>query len=359
MIWLKRIIVTLLVVIGALWAFAFLTLQFSSHEYAQLSVQQKTAAKEYLQGKLTPQPEDWQWNTFYPQPDVPLRTGVVRHPHSKGMVIVVPGYTGTIEMIMREIVQIHEAGFSVAAIEYRGQGASWRPLSNPEKGYVRDYAELADDLARFARSVDSPELPLFFYSISKGAHITVRMALTEGVDVSAFALVVPMIKINTGDFPYDATANIARGFTMLGLGAQYAPGQADWPGESFELGVATGCNANADLAQSQSALFAEQPLLRVGGTTMKWLKETMESTAFIQSTSLKDRITAPVKVFTAGIDELVDTKAAQEFCNALANCVEVHKPAARHCITREDMTVYDSIIQESIRHFEANIPDAI
>ena len=61
------------------------------------------------------------------------------------------------------------------------------------------------------------------------------MALTEGVDVSAFALVVPMIKINTGDFPYDATANIARGFTMLGLGAQYAPGQADWPGSRLSL----------------------------------------------------------------------------------------------------------------------------
>ncbi len=353
--WLKRLVFSFIAVVVGLWAFAFLSLQFGGHEYRQLSEQEKADAREYLEGKLTPAPKGWEWQSFEPEPNVRLRTGLIEHPEPKGMVIVVPGYTGTIEMIMREISQAYEAGFSVAAIEYRGQGDSWRALSNPEKGYVTSYSELAGDLAKFAESVDSPELPLFFYSISKGAHITVRMALTDQVDVDAFALIVPMIKINTGDFPYDTTNTLAKLATAVGLGALYAPGQSDWPGERFELGVATGCNANAELAQSQSALFAERPGLRVGGTTFKWIKETMQSTEYIQSTDHKSRISAPVKLFTAGIDELVDTPAAQAFCADLANCELVHKAESRHCITREDMDVYDSMIQESLQFFESAI----
>lgn len=353
--WLYRTILLLVAVFAIVWAYAYLSLRFSQHQYAQLTADEQAAAQSYLADKLTPAPEGWQWDTFYPEHDVPLRTGIIHHPQAQGMVVVVPGYTGTIEMIMREIAQLYAAGFSVAAIEYRGQGDSWRPLPNPEKGFVSDYGALAIDLAKFARSVDSPERPLFFYSISKGAHITVRMALSEAVDVDAYALIVPMIKINTGDISYDLTAKLSQLFVAFGLGAQFAPGQSNWPGEQFELGVATGCNANPDLAQSQSALFAQRPELRVGGTTMQWLKATTESSALIESTSLKSRITAPVLLFTAGIDELVDTNAAQSFCAALGDCQNVHLPQSRHCITREDMDVYDSMIQQSIGFFKATL----
>ena len=89
-------------------------------------------------------------------------------------------------MTMREIVKINAGGYRVASIEYRGQGESYRPLANPEKGFVESYAQLGADLAAFAEQVRIADKPLFFYSISQGAHITMRMAGEQNPDVAAY-----------------------------------------------------------------------------------------------------------------------------------------------------------------------------
>ncbi|MEO0369513.1 MAG: alpha/beta hydrolase [Pseudomonadota bacterium] len=351
----KNLLLLVILLMLTVWAIALVNVHLTSHQYTQLTPAQKQQAKQYLQGKLTPIPEEWQWDTFYPQPNVNLRTGVIHADDAKGLVIVVPGFTGTIEMMMREIEQIHASGFTTASIEYRGQGASWRPLAHPEKGHVEDYRELGADLAKFAESVRLPGKPLFFFSVSKGAHITMRMAAEQNVDVDAFALIVPMIKINSGDLDYGSLESIANMLYAVGLGSMYAPGQKQWPGGEFVLGEATDCNANAELAQSQSALFAEREELRTSGTTVRWLKETVASTKILLDPEQVKMITSPVKVFTAGIDTLVDTGAARQFCDSLANCEEVHLANSRHCITRESFEVYDGMIQDSIEHFEANL----
>ena len=351
--WIKRALWALIAMVLLAWVWLKLSLVFSTHEYAQLSPEQQAQADAYLVDKLTPVPAAWEWSEFYPEEGVRLRTGLMMHPNPKGTVVVVPGFTGTMEMLMREIVQLYAAGFSVASLEYRGQGDSWRPLPHPEKGYVEDYAGLGHDLALFAESLETQGQPLFFFSISKGAHITLRMALEQAVDVSAYALIVPMVKINTGDFDYDLAANLAQWATRLGLGALYAPGQSAWPtGEDVAFGTATGCNANPETAQSQSALFAQRETLRTRGTTYRWIKETAESSAFLMDDADKSSLQAPVLMVTAGVDTLVDTSVARAFCVELPNCVEQHRADSRHCITRESMPVYDDIVQSAIAHFE-------
>ena len=63
-------------------------------------------------------------------------------------------------------------------------------------------------------------------------------------------------------------------------------------------------------------------------------------------------ITQPVKIYTAGIDELVSTDAANLFCENLTQCSTQHYPESRHCITREYYDVYDGIVKDAIAHFE-------
>ena len=62
-----------------------------------------------------------------------------------------------------------QAAIALHQLKYRGQGESYRPLTNPEKGYVESYARLGEELAEFAEQVRIADKPLFFYSISKGA----------------------------------------------------------------------------------------------------------------------------------------------------------------------------------------------
>lgn len=351
----KKIAGVFVFLLASIWLVAFLALRFEPHEYTRLSDEQLAEAAAYLEGKLTPAPTAWHWNTFTPEPNVELRTGMIDAANAKGTVIVVPGFTATIEMTMREIVKINAAGYRVASIEYRGQGESYRPLANPEKGYVESYAQLGAELAEFAEWARIVDKPVFFYSISKGAHITMRMAGEQNPDVTAYVLIVPMVQVNTGDSDYSTVQTIVGAFHALGLGRLYAPGYSKWPNGELVFGKPTPCNANPDTAQTEDALFAERETLRTNGVTMSWLHKTAASTETLFSSEHIAAIVQPVKIFTAGVDTFVDTNAAQRFCNSLAQCEVSHFAESGHCITRENFDLYDRIIVDAISYFDQQI----
>lgn len=350
-----KAIKAVLALLLAVWLLAFIMLRFESHQYTRLSESQLADAAAYLEGKLTAIPAGWKWHTFEPEPGVSLRTGVIDADNSKGTVIVVPGFSAPIEMSMRSIVQIHAAGYRVASIEYRGQGESWRPLANPEKGHVESFALLGSELAAFAKQIRTPGKPLFFFSTSKGAHITMRMAGDNDMDVAAYALVVPMIQVSTGAKDYAQMKRVAGAMKALGLGSMYAPGQTSWPTGELVFGQAIPCNANPHTAQVREALFAARESLRTNGVTIGWLAAAADSTDRLFQPDHLAAISQPVTMFTAGVDELVNTEAAQRFCNALPDCQYRHFPQARHCIMSEDFELYDGIIASAVAHFDAQL----
>ena len=345
----------LLILLAIAWAFGYLSLQFEDHEYAQLDSQQLQQAKEYLKGKLPEPPKNWQWHTFTPEPGVTLRTGVIDSENAKGTIIMVPGYTSFAELTMRTIIKLNEAGYRVAMIEYRGQGGSYRPLDNPEKGYIESYETLANEVAQFANKWRIKDKPLYFFSTSKGGHITMRMAEQENIDVDAYALIVPMIQFKPGEFDYGIMRNMVTLFDSVGLGKKYAPTQGNWPPKNLKFGEATPCNANPETAQLQSAIYAtSDPKIRTSGITMHWARKTMESTDHLLKESSLARIKAPVLLFTAGDESFVNSEVAQDFCGRLSNCSNTHFPEARHCINRENLGRMDVIIQQALGHFSAN-----
>ncbi len=352
---LKKVLLIILILCIAVWAYAYIKLEFEEHEYHQPSEAELSEAQRYLEGKLYPSPEGWRWGEFITSNKVMLRIGRVDAANAKGTIIFLPGFTGTMEMSMDVISGLHAAGFNVAGVEYRGQGGSYRPLSNPEKGYIESFELLANEVAQFAEANRDTDLPLFFYSISKGAHITMRMAAMDLVEVDAYALVVPMIKINPAPFDYDQVAGMAKILGALGLGDMYAPGQTQWPDRPLIFGEAEGCNANPKTAQIQNALFALNPDLRTRGTTVRWINQTVASTEKLLEKGFMSKLTEPVIVFTAGDDRLVSTEAIQQFCEQLSDCQESHFKEARHCINPESAERRDEILRQSIRHFESTI----
>jgi len=349
---LKRSVQALLGLIFLIWLITFLALKFERHEYSPITDQQRAQATAYLDGKVTPAPTNWRFETFSPEQGVNLRTGIVDTPSAKGTVVLVPGFTGTIEMSMETITRFNNLGYRVAAIEYRGQGKSYRPLAHPEKGYVEDYQLLGSDVAKYAKHIKRNGEPLFFFSISKGAHITMRMAAEQNVDVSAYALVVPMIQINTGELNYSFVRSLAHTLNAVGLGAMYSPGSTQWPPEPLVFGEANGCNANPETAQLQSAMFALDETLRTRGATIKWLKETTDSSEKLLTPDFMKAVTQPVKIFTSGDDRLVRSDVAKNFCSSLENCEVSHFEDARHCINRESRERMSDIIRQSISLFE-------
>ena len=72
----------------------------------------------------------------------------------RGTVALFPGRAEFIEKYFETIGQLLDRGFSVAALDWRGQGLSERALSDRRKGYVRDFSEYDTDLETFMREID-------------------------------------------------------------------------------------------------------------------------------------------------------------------------------------------------------------
>jgi len=337
------------------WLVTFLYLRFATQNYYQVSEAQKSQARAYLEGKLTPVPATWQWNTFNSEPGIELRTGLMDAENAKGTIIVVPGWTSFAELNMRTIVALNNAGYRVAHIEYRGQGKSTRVLRNAEKGHLESYAARAKEVADYASTVRIKNKPLFFFSESMGAHITLRMAAEYTLDVKAYLLLVPLIKMNTGTISYSVGTTLANILSMLGLDAMYAPGQSKWPDMPLVFGKAHDCNSNPDTAQRQSALFALDESLRSKGATMGMISKTAASTELILSPGYMDDLIQPVKMITAGIDALVNTDVSHQFCESLKNCEVTHFPEARHCLGGENQQRMDNVVTQTIAFFDKQL----
>ncbi|MEO1747735.1 MAG: alpha/beta hydrolase [Pseudomonadota bacterium] len=352
---LKTVLVGFALIVGTAWAYSMYLLASEEHAYAPVSEQERSLAVEYLNEAVEPLGDGWVWESFEPEAGIQLRTGRFENPPSnpKGVVIVVPGYTAPLEMLSRSINQFHANGFLTYGFEYRGQGLSTRLLSNPEKGHVEDYATFAGDLGAFASSVRRPDLSLNIYAISQGAHITMRMAGDGLGNADRYALIVPMAKIMTGDFPYGIARVLAVALSYTGLGEMFAPGRGPWDIADVTFGAETACNANPQRAQLRDALFALDENKRVNGPTARWVYESMNSSDLLLGPDYAENINAPVIMFTAGQDTIVDTDAAVSLCDKLGNCTRQHFEASRHCIGQETDEVRDAIINASIEHFGA------
>lgn len=328
---LKLLIGAVVLVVGLLIAAGFAAVS-GDHEYAEMTDEQTAIASAYLAEALTPLPEGAVFGTFEREPGVTLETLIVPHPEPRATIVLAPGYTAPLEVYGGTFQAFYDAGYAVVGLSQRGQGRSWRPLPNPEKGYVEDYRDLSADLAAFIGTIDGP---VMVYGNSMGGHISMLMAGTEDVDVAAYALLVPMAKIDTGAFPYGVAKALTGFYSTIGFGANYGFGYADWTFASRDASQPTNCSANPARAHTRHMLVGLNPELRVSDVTNRYVWETMKSTAEAAAPDHLVRITAPVLSITAGDDRIVQSEAAEANCKAMPGCTLLKFDGARHCIMHE------------------------
>ncbi|MDD9910330.1 MAG: alpha/beta hydrolase [Ahrensia sp.] len=354
----KLLLATVVLLIGAFWVSSYLLMRDTEpHAYAPVTETEKQEAEAYIASGLASMPTGWKWGTFEPQPGVVLRTGQAKTSTSprKGTVVLVPGYTAMLELYSETFQTFLNDGYDVAALEYRGQGLSHRELDNPEKGYVSSYDMLTGELADFINQlkVDGAG-PVHIYANSMGGHIALRMAGQDRPDVASYFLLVPMVKIETGDFPYGVARVLAGFYSYTGLGNAFAPGQGPFVPGQEKLGTPSPCMNNAKTAQIRDALFIRNEAYRVTGTTNDWVTRTMASTDLIASQSFVDRVKKPVFMVTAGDDRWVSTEAATQLCERLSSCEIAHYEESRHCIAREKPETAQDIFRKAKDFFAAN-----
>jgi lysophospholipase len=247
-----------------------------------------------------------------------------------------------IEKYFEVIAELRRRGFAVATLDWRGQGGSYRALSDPARGHIGNFSVFDRDLVRFMKDVVLPDCPPPYVALahSMGGNILLRHAIEPGSWFERMVLCAPMItiapeRIKTAPF-------LARGYaetgSLIGLGTRYVRGGGPAPVETaaFEGNLLT---ADRERFERNKAVLMAAPQLGLGSPTLGWLRAALRSCATVGRPDYPERITVPTLLFAAADDQIVSVNAIERFAVGLKVGTHILMPGSRHEILQESDSV--------------------
>lgn len=254
----------------------------------------------------------------------------------RGVCALFDGQTEFLEKYQEVADELTARGFTVAGLDWRGQGASERALPDPLKAHVGDFSEYDADLAAFLDQIVRPltDKPPFALAHSMGGHILMRALHDRSGTFVAAAATAPMLRALTRGYP--------RPLARAACFAQNALGRSNawvWGMEArdplkltFAENLVTSDHARYE---RNTALLAAQPDIRLAGPTWGWLEAAYRSMEQVMSQGYPEAIATPVLIVGAGRDRIVDTAAAREFTARLPHGTYLDIADAEHEILME------------------------
>lgn len=266
-----------------------------------------------------------------------VRWDATRGPR-RGTVCLFGGRGEFIEKYFEVVADLRRRGFAVATMDWRGQGGSSRPLANARKGHVRSFAEYDSDVTLFMKEIVLPDCPPPFTALahSMGANILLRNAARPGSWFERMILTAPMIAFADERVGYPQA--LARAYAevgcLMGIGRSYIRGGSD---TVVEQGPFEGNKLTSDRERwyRNKAVLDANPALGLGSPTIGWLRAAYRSIAQVSAEDFPASVRVPLMVFVAGKDEIVSSRAAEDFAVGLKVGTHVLLPSARHEILQE------------------------
>ena len=242
----------------------------------------------------------------------------------RGLVILQGGRSEFFEKYTEVAEELLERNFSVASMDWRGQGGSVRPLNDPHKGHIDSFRTYINDFHGFLRELGKTYSPhsTVFMSHSMGGNIMTRYAQRYPESARTLVLTAPMFSYRVGPLPWQTIHGMA---TVLGAGAaeQYAPTQGRWhwrrPEAYFRFNRVT--HSRERFTRNLNH-WKTDPSLIVGGATNGWLNEAAKSCSELLVPNALRQLTLPV-LLVSGRDDLV--VGFKQHCEAVQ-----HMPNVRH-----------------------------
>lgn len=223
----------------------------------------------------------------------------------RGTVVLVNGRSEFIEKYSEVVAELLARGYCVFTFDWRGQGLSQRPLADPLKGHVRDFAEFDQDLHLIMEQIVLPRAPepLIGLAHSMGGNIFLRYLHDNPGAFEKAVLTAPMLAINTGPFPYWVAQRLAQAQTAFGNAESYVfTGGPDTWNAPFEGNTVT--SDHARYARNM-ALVEAHPQLRLASPTFQWLQSAFRSMALAHTEEFAHQIETPVLLISAALDKIV------------------------------------------------------
>ncbi len=258
----------------------------------------------------------------------------------RGVCVLLHGQTEFIEKYLEVIGELSSRGFTVATLDWRGQGGSVRALDNPLKAHIADFSQYLSDLQAFMDKVvhnltDRPPVAL---AHSMGAHILLRTMHDRPRQFSAAVLSAPMLRAQTRGYPARLARLMCFAENLAGRGSQWVLGMKERDPLKMTFADQLVTSDRARFNRTQMVL-REHPNLRLAGPTWGWLEAAYRSMDIATSPGYAEAILTPTLVFGAGRDRIVDTAATREFAARLPNGQYEELADAEHEILMENDSV--------------------
>jgi len=300
-----------------------------------------------------PVPEDVVSGTLKTPDGVSLRYARWAPPAGrKGTVCLFQGRAEFIEKYFETVRDLRARGFAVATLDWRGQGLSQRALSNPRKGYVRDFADYGVDLEAFVREIVLPDCPppVFALAHSMGATVLLRAAYQGHRWFDRMVLLAPMIAL-PGMRRTMATRAAVKIMRLLGLGGSYVPG-GDATVMMRRPFIGNLLTSDPVRYARNVAVVEAEPALATAWPTVRWADAAFRVMREFANPGYPAKIRQPMLVVAAGYDGIVSTPAIDEFAVRLRGGSHLIVPGARHELLQEQ----DRYRMQVLAAFDAFVP---
>jgi lysophospholipase len=232
---------------------------------------------------------------------------------ARGTLAVLGGRGEFIEKYFEVIGELLSRDFAVAAMDWRGQGGSERPLRNARKGHVDDFSHFERDLDALVREVLEPQCPRPWIGLghSMGAAVLLAASAAARCPFERLVLTSPMIALK-GLTHRGVPLMVIEALDMLGLGGAFAPGNSGaslWT-RPFEGNVLT---TDPRRFARVTKIVATAPELCLGGPTIGWTHAAFRLMRHFEDRNFPLATTTPLLIVAAGADRVTDTAAAERF----------------------------------------------
>jgi lysophospholipase len=232
-----------------------------------------------------------------------LRAGLFPAENARGTVVLMAGRSEFIEKYFEVIGELQARGFSVASMDWRGQGLSDRLLPVREKGHIADFRSFRADLQRFAEEVAMKRFarPYVLLTHSMGGAPALQI-LGDGYDRFACAvLCAPMTRLFDDILKRVAVRAMAATACAFGATRQSVLGTREHS-MAFE-----GNNLTSDPARHKRFLDLQvaAPNAAIREPTYGWLKAASDAMDDLHRPHRFANLKIPVRIISASEDSVV------------------------------------------------------
>ncbi|WP_299489687.1 alpha/beta fold hydrolase [uncultured Shewanella sp.] len=231
----------------------------------------------------------------------------IKHPNSTRAIVISNGRVESYLKYKELIFDLYQQGYSVYAIDHRGQGLSSRITLNPQQGHIDKFSTYIDDFSFFIDKVVLPQQhkTLFLLGHSMGCTIGTLYMQKAPNTFTAAAFSSPM---------YGIKLPISRRFIRwlaekldnrcMRREPNYILGGKDYEATPFSKNH---LSHSQERYHSLLKLYQQHPQIQLGAPTNHWLVEAIDAAE--EAVLVAQNPPAPLLILQAGRDTIVDNRS--------------------------------------------------